>query len=819
MTVFPPSRLIEHILGSEPAIRARTLRLLPLFWLNIVGATLLVIAIALGLTPFFNAAVTISYGTAGTIIFFFLLRSGWSARFGDPSLAFPLLLFALSSVVVCYGIVDIARGAGLQLMCLILAFEMDRVKSHRLLWASLFTIVLLASTSLLRIVFDSEGTPIDVEIYNLVMAAVLLPVAIVVGSEIGRVHEQQIQQHAQLGDALQQLNTLSNQDALTGLANRRQMQLWLDEERQRTSRTGESYCVAMLDIDWFKSINDQYGHSVGDLVLQLFARIGRAHLHPADRFARWGGEEFLLLFPASQLERAYHVLRQIHQAVAAFDWTDHVPTLTLSFSAGLSQARTDESNTALLNRADDALYRAKELGRNQIVVDNEAGVKLDEKALASSKPPQIQWKLPQNSSQNASEDAALLQYKTVASGEQSKSDDAHEKTQTSNGNRLQRKKRFWERVADVLLSQNTTIREHLRLPIIATGLHLVWIAAFALYVVPLGQIDFAVGVFAILYDATAMVVFYVAIRSGWSQRFSDPSLVLMQMLVACSISAISYMNAPILRPSLLHLFCVIQVFGMATLTPKESRRAGIVAVVFLLLLLCAIVYTQQPDAILETLKLTLTCYVVIRLALLSWRYSLVRQKVREDKTELARAVEQVQELVIRDALTGLFNRKHLHDLLVHERERQSRTGQTFCIALLDLDYFKKINDQHGHHIGDQVLIQFAKIAQTSLRETDVIGRWGGEEFLILMRDTDPHTQGLRALSRLRTSLAELRLPVQNSGLKITFSAGLADASSNELLQHTLERADRALYRAKAAGRNCDQIGVQKEVVHHSLAST
>lgn len=106
-----------------------------------------------------------------------------------------------------------------------------------------------------------------------------------------------------------------------------------------------------------------------------------------------------------------------------------------------------------------------------------------------------------------------------------------------------------------------------------------------------------------------------------------------------------------------------------------------------------------------------------------------------------------------------------------------------------------------------------------MRETDVIGRWGGEEFLILMRDTDPHTQGLRALSRLRTSLAELRLPVQNSGLKITFSAGLADASSNELLQHTLERADRALYRAKAAGRNCDQIGVQKEVVHHSLAST
>lgn len=811
MTVFSLPRFVEHILGSEPAIRARTSRLLPLFWLNTVGATLLIIAIALGLTPFFNAAVTIIYGTVGTLMFYFLLRSGWSSRFHDPTLAFPMLLFALSSVVVCYGTVDIARGAGLQLMCLILAFEMDRVKSRRLLWASLFTILLLASTSTLRIIFDSENTPIDVEIYNLVMAAVLLPVAIVVGSEIGRVHELQIRQHAQLGEALQQLNTLSNQDALTGLANRRQMQLWLEEELQRKSRTGEDYCVAMLDIDWFKSINDKHGHAAGDLVLQMFARIIRSHLHPSDRLARWGGEEFLLLFPSSQLGRAYQMLRHIHQAVTTFNWAEHVPSLTLSFSAGLGRARADESIEALLMRADDALYRAKELGRRQIVVDAEEGVHIDSAATEASKLEKISSDSAPASSGAGLEHVPPLQYKTATNAAQSRPDAAIDQIQATTIQQDNLKSGFWRTAADILLSKDSAIREHLRLPIIATGLHLVWISAFGLYVVPLGQIDFAVGVFAMLYDATAMIGFYIAIRSGWSQRFSDPSLVLMQMLVACSVSAMTYMAAPILRPSLLHLFCVIQVFGMATLTPKESRRAGIVAVGFLLLLLGAIVYSKQPDAILETLKLTLTCYVVIRLALLSWRYSLVRKKVQEDQTELARAVEQVQELVIRDALTGLFNRKHLHDLLLHERERQSRTGQTFCIALLDLDYFKQINDQHGHQVGDQVLIQFAQIAQTSLREMDVIGRWGGEEFLILMRDTDPHTQGLRALSRLRASLAKLRLPAQDRGLKITFSAGLADASSHELLQHTLERADRALYRAKAAGRNCDQIGLRADL--------
>ena len=122
------------------------------------------------------------------------------------------------------------------------------------------------------------------------------------------------------------------------------------------------------------------------------------------------------------------------------------------------------------------------------------------------------------------------------------------------------------------------------------------------------------------------------------------------------------------------------------------------------------------------------------------------------------------------------------------------------MALIDLDHFKKINDTHGHQAGDDVLTGFASAAQAALRETDVICRWGGEEFLVLLRDTDPALQGREALKRLRDNLTNLRTP---SDTAVTFSAGLALARTDEPAERTIERADRALYAAKTAGRNRD----------------
>jgi len=95
-----------------------------------------------------------------------------------------------------------------------------------------------------------------------------------------------------------------------------------------------------------------------------------------------------------------------------------------------------------------------------------------------------------------------------------------------------------------------------------------------------------------------------------------------------------------------------------------------------------------------------------------------------------------------DPLTGLFNRQQMQHLLERECDRHQRSGTGFCVALIDLDHFKSVNDTHGHPVGDEVLVNFAKAAQTVLRTTDVICRWGGEEFLVLLVDTDPASDGV-----------------------------------------------------------------------------
>jgi diguanylate cyclase (GGDEF)-like protein len=159
----------------------------------------------------------------------------------------------------------------------------------------------------------------------------------------------------------------------------------------------------------------------------------------------------------------------------------------------------------------------------------------------------------------------------------------------------------------------------------------------------------------------------------------------------------------------------------------------------------------------------------------------------------------------RDPLTGLANRRHLLRRMAEGHATGAHGGLDGALMLIDLDHFKHINDAYGHHIGDEVLQGFAQAAQATFRETDVICRWGGEEFLVLMRDTDPAMAGLRALTRLREKLAGLHPAPHAPDVSVTFSCGVTLAQPGEAISPMLERADKALYAAKAAGRDraCD----------------
>jgi diguanylate cyclase (GGDEF)-like protein len=141
------------------------------------------------------------------------------------------------------------------------------------------------------------------------------------------------------------------------------------------------------------------------------------------------------------------------------------------------------------------------------------------------------------------------------------------------------------------------------------------------------------------------------------------------------------------------------------------------------------------------------------------------------------------------------------DVLTQHQRRLVRSGHhRFCLAILDIDHFKRINDTHGHGVGDEVLRGFAQAAESVLRETDVLARWGGEEFLVLLNDTQPGQANI-GLERLRELLEKVSLVPHLPDLKPTFSSGLTAYELSEPLHSCIERADQALYRAKSNGRN------------------
>ena len=163
--------------------------------------------------------------------------------------------------------------------------------------------------------------------------------------------------------------------------------------------------------------------------------------------------------------------------------------------------------------------------------------------------------------------------------------------------------------------------------------------------------------------------------------------------------------------------------------------------------------------------------------------------------------QEVQSLALVDPLTGLQNRRSLFDLGRIEFARSQRKNRPFCCFLLDLDHFKKFNDQYGHLIGDLVLQEFALRARNSVREVDLIGRYGGEELVIFLPETDLDI-ALQVAERLRTSIEGAPILISDQELHITVSIGVSSKDENTMdLETLIARADQAMYIAKFRGRN------------------
>jgi diguanylate cyclase (GGDEF)-like protein len=163
-----------------------------------------------------------------------------------------------------------------------------------------------------------------------------------------------------------------------------------------------------------------------------------------------------------------------------------------------------------------------------------------------------------------------------------------------------------------------------------------------------------------------------------------------------------------------------------------------------------------------------------------------------------------------DSLTGLPNRRHIYELANAAMTRAVALPAPFTVALIDLDHFKSINDRCGHAAGDQVLREFALACRAALRDSDVLGRWGGEEFLLVMPGASLDT-ALIALERVRTLALRIPLPEPAAALKVRLSAGLATFDAHvKTLDELIARADAALYEAKREGR--DRVRIADETL-------
>ena len=182
-----------------------------------------------------------------------------------------------------------------------------------------------------------------------------------------------------------------------------------------------------------------------------------------------------------------------------------------------------------------------------------------------------------------------------------------------------------------------------------------------------------------------------------------------------------------------------------------------------------------------------------------------REEALAAKRELERSNQQLQaneakirELMLTDWLTGVANRRHLDERLACEMERVRRYGGHLCVAMADLDHFKRVNDSYGHDVGDTVISVFANTISDTVRNTDFVSRYGGEEFLIILPETN-EDGALQLTERIRTLLAGRRIPPLSE--PVTASFGVASYREGDDLGALLKRADQALYQAKEAGRN------------------
>ena len=338
-----------------------------------------------------------------------------------------------------------------------------------------------------------------------------------------------------------------------------------------------------------------------------------------------------------------------------------------------------------------------------------------------------------------------------------------------------------------------------------------WAGSGAFYLFAIAILRFQVnagtasadGANILTWFAVAGVLFFFGlVRVSSLLGIRPRQLAVLQALFAIACNLGAYMVTGPVRGASIMVLLVVMVFCTFSLRPRATRALCATAIIALAATMAWGVWSDPVrfPVHVELMHFLLATCSLLAVTLLTGEMSKLRASLKQQKQELLAAMAQIRTLATVDELTSLANRRYMNEVLTAEERRQHLHDRPVCIALLDIDFFKNVNDRFGHDSGDTVLRTFAAVARGELRGADLLARWGGEEFLLMLPETEV-TEALQVLRRMAESVRAITIPGLDIGRDVTFSAGLVQRMDGEPFAETISRADKAMYAAKGSGRN------------------
>lgn len=322
------------------------------------------------------------------------------------------------------------------------------------------------------------------------------------------------------------------------------------------------------------------------------------------------------------------------------------------------------------------------------------------------------------------------------------------------------------------------------------------------YYIDLISIDFLSLCTLLTFVWSGNLIIYFVIKSKFNLKLKDPDLVLHMIFwsIVCIIAPTYFMSSTLRSVFIMNYF-IVMIFGSFKLNLRQFLILTSIAVAGLGFVI-SFVMKNNPRGINLYNEILLWCmfsFVAYSFAFICNSISEMRVKLKVQRAELREAFSDIKKISVTDELTSIYNRRYALDFIANMKLKTDKGVDKFVICMIDIDFFKVINDTYGHDIGDLVLKRFTTEVNKLIRHDDCLARFGGEEFLLILSHIDL-TIGEEILNRILNHIREINFK-DFPKLKITASIGATSYIKDETIDSVIKRSDTLLYQAKQSGRD------------------